>query len=677
MEIFGLQPLDANPMISKAKVKIAYDGFNRNGSHISKETMELMIRRSLALTPIVGYYLKDKKDFGDHNTMLEMDDNYNLVTVRGTNVYGAVPEHPVVYWQKFADEDGELRDYVVSDVYLWTERFPEVKRVLDGKNNHSMEIDEKSVIGEWDEKANNGAGAFIIKEANFSALCILGADIEPCFEGAGFSSDFAFKKEKIEYEKEMGDFMSKLEFALQHNFDDSKVKSTSNDNVELTIANVDTEEEIEDIKDAVDKLDLAAETEVSPETQEAIDSAIDTLLQVEVELDIEDQIIPITDEAKEVVGEMVGGMKDILSNPTYEKVDPINTPFKEEEVEMAKTPEELLAEQEAAKLAAQTQEPAAAVVPPAEPQVAAPVAPAVPGEPQQVTVEVEDDTPAPAVIDPVTGLPVEQPRKTADEKRKEIELAKFDDEELLEILISRMETADTMRERITQLVQGAEQVMEENPELVPGEEGEAPVPGEEDEDEFARKPEDEENPAAPPANTEEQPVPAKEDAAPEAPAKEEPAVPAKEEAPAAPAPALTPEEEEERKKKKQIQSYDLDESAKMAKDLFELNTKFQALEDEAKSLREFKANIDNQEKEEVLSVFSLLDDEFKTKLRSEFSLLSKEDIESKCALAYFRKGLMNSGQNTQASDAVISYNLEGETSSLPGWVSAIKTAKRS
>lgn len=671
MEIFGLQPLEANPMLSKAKVKIAYDGFNRNGSHISKETMELMIKRSLALTPIVGYYVKDKKDFGDHATMVEMDDNYNLITIRGTDVYGVVPERPVVYWQKFADEDGELRDYVVSDVYLWTERFPEVKRVLDGKNNHSMEIDEKSVIGEWDEKANNGAGAFIIQEANFSALCILGADIEPCFEGASFSSDFALKKEKLEYEKEMGNFMSKLEFALKHNFDDSKVNSNGADGIQLTVANVDTEEEVEDIKDAVDKLDLAAETEVSPETQEAIDSAIDTLLQVEVELDIEDQIVPITDEARQVVGEMVGGMKDILSNPSYEKVDPINTPFKEEEVEMAKTPEELLAEQEAAKLAAQTQEPAAAVVPPAEPQVAAP---AVPGEPEQVTVEVQDDAPAPAVIDPATGLPVEQPRKTAEEKRKEIELAKYDDEELLEMLIARMETADTMKERITQLVQGAEQVIEENPEL----QGEgAPVPGEEEDPDapFAKK-EDEENPEAP-ANGDEQPVPAKEDAAPEAPAKEEPAVPAKEETPEAPAatPALTPEEEEERKKKKQIQSYELD-MAKMAKDLMDLQTKFQVLDEEAKALREFKAASDNQEKEQVLSTFSLLDDEFKSTLRSEFSLLTKEELEAKCALAYYRKGLMNSGQNTPSSEALVSYSLEDDKSTLPGWVTALKASKK-
>lgn len=116
--------------------------------------------------------------------------------------------------------------------------------------------------------------------------------------------------------------------------------------------------------------------------------------------------------------------------------------------------------------------------------------------------------------------------------------------------------------------------------------------------------------------------------------------------------------------------------ANMAKDLLKIQTDFEALKEEATELREFKAKIDNQEKEEVLATFSLLDDEFKTSLRSEFSLLSREELESKCALAYYRKGLMNSGQNTQSSDALVSYTLEDEKSSLPGWVTAIKSAKK-
>lgn len=605
MEIFDLQPLEKNPMLSKAKVKIAYSGMNRNGSFISKEVMELMVRRSLALTPVVGYYIKDKKDFGDHNTHLEVDENYDLITIRGTKVYGVVPERPVVYWQTFADEDGELRDYIVSDVYLWTERFPEVKRVLEGNNNHSMEIDEGSVIGKWDEKANNGLGAFIIEEANFSALCILGADIDPCFEGASFSSDFALKKEQLEYQKEMGNFMSKLEFALKHEFDESRIG--------LNVVDVDTDQEVEDIKEAVDRLDEAAETEASPETQEAIDSAIDTLLQVEVELDIEDQIVPITEEAKKVIDGMPGDMKDILSNSSYEKAPTINTPFKEEETEMAKTPEELLEEQKNKEQQAVEQAPVVQEEVPVE----------VEPKTEEVVVEVQDDA---------------EGRKSAEEKRKEVELAKYDDEELLEMLIARMETADSMKERIAQLVQGAEEVMEENPDLQGDSEEE------EVEEDFAAKEED---------DKEEVDVEVK--------------VEDKEDAPEA--------EEEDPKKKKNIQSYEL-ELADMAKQMFALQQENEALKQENELLNEFKLNVDNQEKEEVLSTFALLDDEFKTQIRSEFSLLSKEDIEAKCALAYFRKGLMGAGQNTQASEAVISYNLEDEKDSLPGWIKAVKSATK-
>ena len=47
-----------------------------------------------------------------------------------------------------------------------------------------MELYEPTLKGFWSENDNEGLSFFIINEAIISKLCILGEDVEPCFEGA-------------------------------------------------------------------------------------------------------------------------------------------------------------------------------------------------------------------------------------------------------------------------------------------------------------------------------------------------------------------------------------------------------------------------------------------------------------------------------------------------------------
>ena len=72
--------------------------------------------------------------------------------------------------------------------YLWTEQFEECKRVLDKGNPQSMELDSNTLKGHWSTDVNRGIDFFIISDAIFSKLCILGEDVEPCFEGASVTS---------------------------------------------------------------------------------------------------------------------------------------------------------------------------------------------------------------------------------------------------------------------------------------------------------------------------------------------------------------------------------------------------------------------------------------------------------------------------------------------------------
>lgn len=672
VQVVEVGPVAGNPMLTEVIIKIAYHGFNRNGSYISKETMENMIRRSLPLTPLVGNYIEKKKDFGGHDSHIEIDtEKFEIKEVRDTRVYGVVGEHPEVYWQKVVEKNGQIKEYIVTNAYLFTSRFEEAKHVLKNTNWQSMEIDEKTVIGDfeevpgapWDILQKNGGKVFNIKEANLIGLCILGADIEPAFESSDIRAVFSLFSKQKEEGNEKGDFMDKLKLALQYNFDDAAYDKAISTNgvtkpvdefedeagVGLTVADVDTDQEVEDIKEAINRLDEAAEEELNPETQSAIDEAIDTMLHVEQELDIEDQLIPISDKAKEVAETMPGGMKDILSSPTFEKVDPLNKPFKEEET-MPNKEKELLAQQEAEKQAQAPEQPVAQE----------PVAPQAPEQAPQtqtaeVTVQVEDD-PAKTTIDPETGLPVEVPRKTAEEKRKEIELAKYGDEELLDILLSRVEMADLIKERLAALNQETPAEGEETaPAVEEGAQAEAPAQFEKDEDEEDDKKDLDDTPDTDDIDDNDD-------------ADENPA-PAKEEAPA--------EDEEEKKKKKNIQHFEL-ENAKLALDYSNLQKDFAALQEEVKALREFKLAVENKEKEEVLAQFSLLEDSVKEEFRLNFSTMSKEDLEAKCALAYYRKGLMSQqGQDSSATDAVVSYNLEDKSAdNLPGWVKALKSSKK-
>ena len=75
-----------------------------------------------------------------------------------------------------------------------------------------MELDENSMQGFWAKPENSDIEFFIINDAVFSKLCILGDDIEPCFEGASitapnisktFSLDDKFKRTLYSMMKEL------------------------------------------------------------------------------------------------------------------------------------------------------------------------------------------------------------------------------------------------------------------------------------------------------------------------------------------------------------------------------------------------------------------------------------------------------------------------------------------
>ena len=212
-----------SPLISKCEIKVLYIGQNRNRSFISKEVARDMAS-TLPGTPIVGYYSEDKEDFRDHGEQMIWDGDgikFNCLT----KPYGFVPLDTKVWFKEFQDTDEfgntTLREYLMCEGYLWTEQYEEAKKVISEGRPHSMELDEKTLKGHWAEDTNRGIDFYIINDAIFSKLCILGEDVEPCFEGSSVtapdvSSTFSLKFEDVSKSlftmmKELKEFTSSLQ----------------------------------------------------------------------------------------------------------------------------------------------------------------------------------------------------------------------------------------------------------------------------------------------------------------------------------------------------------------------------------------------------------------------------------------------------------------------------------
>jgi len=101
--------------------------------------------------------------------------------------------------------------------YLWSGQFEELNKVIKEGQPQSMELDDKTLDGHWATDNNLGVEFFIINDAVFSKLCILGDDVEPCFEGSAVTSPEVSKEfsSRQEFEQTLFTMMNELKEALQ------------------------------------------------------------------------------------------------------------------------------------------------------------------------------------------------------------------------------------------------------------------------------------------------------------------------------------------------------------------------------------------------------------------------------------------------------------------------------
>ena len=191
-----------SPFVSKVIIKVLYIGMSSNRSLITREFAD-KLAESLPGSAIVGKYDYFDQDFLEHEERVTIKEGKPIYSF-DTRPYGFVDINTKIWYEDFVDEDDsgnkETRTYLCVEGYLWTGIYPDCKRVLEGKNGASMQIDKKTYKGEWTEDSNKKLRYFIFNDGNISSLCILGEKIKAGFAGANIkpATNFSMNKEEEE-----------------------------------------------------------------------------------------------------------------------------------------------------------------------------------------------------------------------------------------------------------------------------------------------------------------------------------------------------------------------------------------------------------------------------------------------------------------------------------------------
>lgn len=325
-EFINLQPLEINPLMSSCEIKVLYLGENRNHSYITKEVATDMAK-TLRGAPIVGYFKEEAGDFRDHGDRIIMDDE-GIKFECMTKPYGFVAPDAKVWFQKFEDTDEfgnvETREYLMTTGYLWTGQYEEAKLAVEEGRPQSMELDVETLDGHWSTNNKTGMDFFIINDAIFSKLCILGEDVEPCFEGASVTApevSTSFTKIDDDFKNTLYTMMQDLKFALEGG---KNMDMEQNLVVEETIEEVvaeNNEEVVETEETPATEFDSIKRDEetVEPVIEEVAETTVEETPAAEEEVVEEETVEEPEVEVEEVVEEEISEEENLTDDDNSEQ----------------------------------------------------------------------------------------------------------------------------------------------------------------------------------------------------------------------------------------------------------------------------------------------------------------------------------------------------------------------
>ena len=193
-----------NEQFALVDIMLCYEGKNRNRTIISKESIEDALY-SLYGCPIIGErVIKDngEEDFGTHGGKIVVDSN-GVRFEQTTKAFGFITKEAVdnAKWVTVTEKDGHTNhNYLqLKGCFVWNQRFEEVSELLDNDYPQSMELSIK-------ESEYNSENYLVIKDFVFTAACILGSDVEPCFESASIGRHYEIDSVKQDLDIMMSEY---------------------------------------------------------------------------------------------------------------------------------------------------------------------------------------------------------------------------------------------------------------------------------------------------------------------------------------------------------------------------------------------------------------------------------------------------------------------------------------
>lgn len=163
-----------NPSFHKAKTRIMAIESIANRCNFSKESVVNGLP-TLKNVPIVTYF-NDNGNLGDH----EMSRDKDGKPIFKTYGIGVVPES-AEQWIEEVEENGEMKQYLCSDVLLWKRQKREYEFIQKHKElSVSMEVQITNSC--FDENKVLNVDAFY-----FTAVTVLGVGVNPAFDNASLT----------------------------------------------------------------------------------------------------------------------------------------------------------------------------------------------------------------------------------------------------------------------------------------------------------------------------------------------------------------------------------------------------------------------------------------------------------------------------------------------------------
>lgn len=315
--VFEIDKTYENDNWIRTKIRTFAFGKNRNGSDILNSSFSDFnnAKTTIGGIPVVAKYNEEKDNLEGHNAILRTNKDGELEIFHDTNALGFTSPTSTFYLEEVNEGNEISPDYktyvVVEDVYLW-KRFDATKKILEWANNNipakvSMEID--NVKGQFDKD-----GYFQIQDFNFTGICALGSDVEPCFPMAEIQM-YSLN----DFKKDLKDLL--FELTNQSKESDVKGGNTEMENVETQVETEVIEEVETTVEETQAEENFEQVTEVEAEvTEEAVVETEETVEQADV-----------VEATEEVVEEVVEDIDTTDYKLAYEN---LNALFEDVKVEL-------------------------------------------------------------------------------------------------------------------------------------------------------------------------------------------------------------------------------------------------------------------------------------------------------------------------------------------------------